>query len=168
MPIHEHRSDEDREEVTVAPVEVTADSFDRLVEESDALVIRFHAEWCGPCHAFEPTFAAEVARWPGLVVGECDVDAQEEVADALGVQGVPMVALFRMGEYLAWALGNMPAAELSELFDTFLVGDLDAVHERAEELYARDDEDDEDEDEEEEDDEDDEDDGEGTGEEEAR
>lgn len=63
----------------------------------DEFVIRFHAEWCGPCKSFEPVYkqASEETTIPFYDV---DVDKAFELAGQYGVQSIPAVFYSKRGE----------------------------------------------------------------------
>jgi len=68
-----------------------------LVSEHNAVLVDFHADWCGPCQMLEPTLES-LAADENTVVAKVDVDANQELAAEHGVQGVPNVILFADGE----------------------------------------------------------------------
>lgn len=60
------------------------------IPDEDEYVIRFHAEWCGPCKAFAPVY--EDADFESdLTFYDVDVDKAPELADQFGVMSIPAV-----------------------------------------------------------------------------
>jgi len=60
-----------------------ADAGDKLV------VVDFTATWCGPCKRIAPFFAELAEQMPDVVFVKVDVDENEDVAEACGVNSMP-------------------------------------------------------------------------------
>jgi len=70
---------------------------DDLVADGGVVLADFYADWCGPCQMLEPiveTLAAET----DATVAKVDVDANQQLAGAYGVRGVPTLVLFAGGD----------------------------------------------------------------------
>jgi thioredoxin 1 len=91
---------------------------DGVVAEHDVVLVDFYADWCGPCQMLEPiveTLAAETEA----VVAKVDVDANQELAAAYGVRGVPTLVLFADGEQVEELVGLRAEDELRALVDSY-------------------------------------------------
>lgn len=100
-------------QVAGVPVEVTSDSFAQLVAGSKPILLDVWAEWCAPCRRLAPELkqvAAELAD--ELVVAKLNVDANLELAQSLGVQGIPALFLIKDGQLLDGWSGFMPADDM--------------------------------------------------------
>jgi thioredoxin 1 len=88
-----------------------------VVAEYDVVLTDFYADWCGPCQMLEPvveTIAAET----DAAVAKVDVDANQQLAGAYGVRGVPTLILFADGEQVEEMVGVQGEEQLRALIET--------------------------------------------------
>jgi len=69
-----------------------ADAGDKLV------VVDFTASWCGPCQRIAPIFVKLAEEMPDVVFVKVDVDENEQVAQACGIQAMPTFQFYKKGE----------------------------------------------------------------------
>jgi thioredoxin 2 len=82
------------------PIKVTDADFQTIVEGASVpVVVDYHADWCGPCHAMAPIlddFA--LARKGDVLVLKLDTDANPETARRFGIRGIPTLIAFKAGQ----------------------------------------------------------------------
>ncbi|SDK03125.1 thioredoxin [Halovenus aranensis] len=91
---------------------------DETVADYDVVLADFYADWCGPCKMLEPiveTLAAET----DAAVAKVDVDANQQLATAYGVRGVPTLVLFADGEQVEEIVGVQGEDELRSLVESY-------------------------------------------------
>lgn len=74
-------------------------------------ILKFEADWCGPCHAVAPT-VKKVAEETGLEMEVIDIDANPDLAESYGVQSVPTILLVEGGAELARHVGAAPKSAI--------------------------------------------------------
>jgi thioredoxin 1 len=106
-------------DTTSEPIHIDGKAdLDDVVANHDVVLADFYADWCGPCQMLEPvveTIAAETAA----AVAKVDVDANQPLAGAYGVRGVPTLVLFADGEQVEEIVGVQSEAQLRSLIERY-------------------------------------------------
>ena len=82
------------------------------------VLVKFEADWCGPCQAMKPMIAEIAGEYAGkLTIVTLDIDQNNQAPSRLGVRGVPTVMLFKNGQVVAQKVGLVRKAELVALIE---------------------------------------------------
>jgi thioredoxin 1 len=103
-------------------VAVTDASFEQQVlKASGPVLLKFEADWCGPCQAMKPMVEDIAREYDGrLTVATLDIDQNNQTPYRFGVRGVPTVMLFKGGEVVGTKVGLPRKADLTALIDSKL------------------------------------------------
>lgn len=116
------------------PIEIinTEEDFVDFVVGNDLAVVKFGAEWCGPCEMLAPEIELMAGYFADkdVAFAEADVDKLDNLASELEISGIPDVRIFYHGKPFNSVVGYAPAeiasAIASMVADTAETPDADA------------------------------------------
>jgi thioredoxin 1 len=109
-------------------IDLTNDTFSPTIESNDIVLVDWWASWCGPCRSFAPIFEQAAAKYPDLVFGKVDTEAQQGLAAAASIRSIPTLMVFREGVLLFSQPGALPAHALDDLITQVRAIDMTKVH----------------------------------------
>ena len=59
------------------------------MSQKKKVVLKFGAEWCGPCHRIAPFFHEMEKKYPNITFRDIDADEEEELAEEYDISGLP-------------------------------------------------------------------------------
>jgi thioredoxin 1 len=101
----------------MALTEITDSNFQ--AETSNGLVlVDFWAEWCGPCRMVGPVLE-EISKEYGskVTIKKLNVDENQETAQALGIQSIPTMLLYKDGKIVDKLVGALPKTQIKSFID---------------------------------------------------
>lgn len=111
----------------MATVQLNAQDFEKTITDNNLVFVDFWATWCGPCRAFGPTFEAASEENPDIVFGKVDIDANQDLASAAGIQAVPTLMIAKQGQIIFKQAGALRAEDLDDLIAQAKALDVSAV-----------------------------------------
>ncbi len=103
-------------------VNLSSATFDETIASaSTPVVVDFWAEWCGPCKQLSPVLERLATEYAGrFVLAKIDVDANQQLAAAAGVQSIPLVLGVVNGQAVPLFAGAYPEEQVRQYLDELL------------------------------------------------
>jgi thioredoxin 1 len=95
-------------------------TFAEIIGSEKPVLIDFYADWCGPCKMMAPELEKLAGMMnDGVKIVKVNVDRNQELAQKLGIRGVPTLMLYRNSELLWRDSGMRNAAQLKSVIEKY-------------------------------------------------
>ncbi len=97
-------------------IEVTAENFESVILHGSMehpVLIDFWADWCQPCKTLIPILEKLADEYQGgFILAKVDTEAEQAIAQQLGIRSLPTVKLVIQGQMVDEFSGALPEAEV--------------------------------------------------------
>lgn len=83
-------------------------------------IIKFSAEWCGPCKAYKNIFDKVVSEYNDISVIEVDVDKDTDITKKHGILSIPMTIISKNNVELDRLKGLINEKDLKSVIDKYV------------------------------------------------
>ncbi len=104
------------------PLVIGSGNFEEEVVKSNLpVLVDFWASWCAPCRMIAPVVEELAKEYDGkLKVAKVDVDANQDIAGALGIMSIPTLLIFNGGKVADQLVGAVPKSMLVDKIERVL------------------------------------------------
>jgi thioredoxin 1 len=79
-------------------LQITDESFKKLIAGNKPVVVDFWAEWCGPCKMIGPVIEELAEAYKDkAIIGKINVDENNEIAEEYSIRSIPTILFFKNG-----------------------------------------------------------------------
>ncbi|MDE7300940.1 MAG: thioredoxin [Clostridia bacterium] len=97
---------------------INKEKFDELLKGDKPVVCDFFATWCGPCKMLAPVMEKCSEKFSDRAVFvKVDVDENFELAARYGIMSIPVVGVFKGGEFVDKSVGFTSQSETEEFLN---------------------------------------------------
>ena len=97
-------------------MEVNLSELQQIIDENEGpIVVKFYADWCGPCKAYAPTFEQFSEANPDVKCLSVDCDKNRDVAEEYDVMSIPVTLFFKDKKLATRKNGRLTLDQLASL-----------------------------------------------------
>ena len=107
-----------KEDVTVV---LTEENFDDVIKNNKLVLVDCWAEWCAPCHLYEPIYKRVAEKYKGKAIfGRLNVDDNPKIADKYNVLNIPTTLIFVNGKLVDSLVGAVDEETLESIVTKYI------------------------------------------------
>jgi thioredoxin 1 len=112
----------------MATEEITAQTFEETITNSDIVIVDFWAPWCGPCRSFAPIYEKVSDNHSDIVFAKVNTEEEQDLAAHFQIRSIPTLMVFREQVVLFAQPGMLSESQLEQVITQVRAVDMAKVH----------------------------------------
>lgn len=79
-------------------------------------VLKFYAEWCGPCKIIKPKVDALKIKYPHITFTDVDIEQHPEMVESHQIMSVPTLVILKNGVEISRIVGTFSDEKVEQHF----------------------------------------------------
>lgn len=105
-------------------INLTDETYDKVVSETTIIIIDFYTDWCGPCRMMAPIVEQIAEEYTGKVTfAKINAQHNPQTSNKLGITGVPTFIGYKNGKPVIKAVGAIRRQGLEKMTKQLLKTD---------------------------------------------
>lgn len=93
-------------------------SFGEKTKEDKLTLVKYAADWCGPCKVLTPILNGVLENYPDINAGEVNIDIHSDLAIRDGIRGVPTIVFYKNGQVVDKMVGLQAAQAYAQKIES--------------------------------------------------
>lgn len=98
----------------------SVEDFENLSKNNDVVVVKFGAEWCGPCRSMKPVMEKLSNEIENVTFAEANIEDTQELTEQLCVMSIPVTFVFKNGDMVERLVGLQTESELRDKIGRYI------------------------------------------------
>jgi len=98
----------------------TTETYEQKTNENKLTLVKYMANWCGPCKVLSPIIDGVLKDFPNINAGEVDIDKERDLAIKDGIRSVPTIVFYKNGVVVDKMVGLQPAQNYTQKIQSLM------------------------------------------------
>lgn len=90
-----------------------------MLDEKGTYILKFYANWCGPCKNFAPIFEKVLSDYPEINYSDIDIDENQVLPQKYMIKTIPSMVFIKEGTVVMSNTGSTTESNLRNLVEKF-------------------------------------------------
>ena len=98
-------------------IEVTDENIEEVISNNEIVLLKFWAEWCGPCKTLNPVIEELASENGDVTIASINIEEAKELVANYNIKGIPAIVILKNGSHLDTIQGAHPKEHYQEVIN---------------------------------------------------